>query len=76
MSERAPKQCTTCGGTGWQWLDRSWFPADGMHRVRCHICAGTGQSAYRNLASVVAEQSRRRERVAKALPLTPGATHV
>lgn len=58
MSNRV---CATCGGTGWQILDRSWFPADGFYRAKCGICEGTGRSNYRDDPKFVKEQARRRE---------------
>ncbi len=52
------RDCETCGGTGWQWLLRSWFPADGMRRSRCGICSGTGKSNYRHwMRDFVAHQA-------------------
>lgn len=44
--EKKPKNCMTCGGTGWQWLSNSWFIADGWRKEKCGICDGTGLSTY------------------------------
>lgn len=54
------KTCMTCGGTGWQLIDRSWFRSDGMSRIRCGICAGSGKSNYRDDPKFVQGQKRRR----------------
>lgn len=37
--------CVTCGGKGWQLMNNSTSLADGFHKVRCRICAGTGVSS-------------------------------
>ena len=63
--------CASCGGTGWQWPDRTWFVGDGMYKARCGICAGTGEqivSAFRDNPRWIAEQERRRSR-ASGLPV-------
>lgn len=52
--------CVSCGGTGWWWLNRSWFRHDGYRRERCAICAGTGRSAYRDSPDFVRMQRERR----------------
>lgn len=39
------KPCIICGGTGQQWLYRTWFTKDGFKRVKCNPCGGTGRSA-------------------------------
>jgi DnaJ-class molecular chaperone len=54
------KPCRTCGGTGWQWLNRSWFKTDGLRRARCGICAGTGVSSYPGDPDFVKSQAARR----------------
>lgn len=58
---KAVRDCEPCGGTGWQWLNRSWLTADGYHRERCGICGGSGKSDYRYAdARFIREQARRR----------------
>lgn len=42
------QKCMTCGGTGWQWLNRSWYTVDGKYKIRCGVCSGTGESDYHN----------------------------
>lgn len=37
-------RCRLCGGTGYLWLMRSWFLADGLTRTECPICSGDGQT--------------------------------
>ena len=59
------KTCVSCAGTGWWYLDRSWFPADGYRRVHCHICKGSGESAYRDDPEWCRQQAKKRERVAR-----------
>lgn len=58
----ADTPCVLCGGTGWQYAMKSWFHADGLSRLRCGICGGTGSSAYRPDAEYVAFQRRCRAR--------------
>ncbi len=60
--------CTTCGGTGWQWLNRSWFKTDGYYRGRCGICGGTGHSSYQNDPAFVRRQKERRAALAHRSP--------
>lgn len=53
--------CDTCGGTGWQILNRSAFASDGYRRTRCGICAGSGESDFHHHdRPFVNEQARRR----------------
>lgn len=54
--------CALCAGTGHQFVMRSWFTADGVNRIRCAICAGSGISEYRPAAGYVASQRRLRAR--------------
>ena len=54
------KRCSTCGGTGWQILNRSWFQSDGYRRERCGICSGSGSSSFKGDATFVKEQAKRR----------------
>lgn len=61
MAERA---CGSCGGTGWWWLNRSWFKTDGYRRERCHICGGTGRSDYRDSTEFVRRQAQLRRELA------------
>lgn len=62
-------KCRLCDGTGSQLVMRSWFTADGFKRIRCAICAGTGESSYRPAADYVASQ--RRFRALAAQPERP-----
>lgn len=54
------KRCATCGGTGWQILNRSWFRSDGYRRGRCGICHGSGSSSFKDETAFVKEQAKRR----------------
>ena len=52
------KDCMTCGGTGWQWLNNSWFKQDGQRRARCGVCSGTGKSDWHNYDASFVRQQR------------------
>jgi hypothetical protein len=54
------KACMTCGGTGWQWLNKSWLKQDGYRRERCGICGGTGISSYHHYDSDFVRRQRER----------------
>lgn len=51
------KQCMTCGGTGWQWLQNSWYAGD-VRKERCHICSGTGKSDHHETDSKFVRNQR------------------
>ena len=60
--EKPPHPCQVCGGTGFLTLRRSWFPADGFYRERCHICKGTKVHPFMTiLCSWATEQKKLRE---------------
>lgn len=59
------KDCNSCGGTGWWWLNRSWFTADGFAKVRCHLCKGSGKSDFRDDIAFVKSQADIRQLLAE-----------
>lgn len=54
------KDCMTCGGTGWQILNRSHYTADGYRREKCGICGGSGKSDYHHHATDFVRMQRER----------------
>jgi hypothetical protein len=44
---RKTPTCKTCGGTGWIYARNSMFRSDGYSRLRCGICKGSGEHAFR-----------------------------
>ena len=60
------KNCRTCGRTGRIYAMRSWFTADGLRRLTCGVCEGTGKSAYVPDAEYARFQARCRTAVSKA----------
>lgn len=67
------QSCVTCGGTGWQWLMRSWFLQDGYYRTRCGICSGSGVSGYRGDPKFSRWQAARRAECSPAAKTEGGA---
>ena len=37
------KACLTCQGRGFNYHLRSWFTRDGYRKIRCGLCAGSGE---------------------------------
>lgn len=58
MGER---ECQQCGGTGWLWLMRSMFTADGHRRERCGLCGGSGRFCGVGDSAFATEQRELRE---------------
>ncbi|MGV6875947.1 hypothetical protein ACUSIJ_25085 [Pseudochelatococcus sp. B33] len=62
-------ECPFCGGTGWWWLRRSIFTADGFRKERCHTCHGSGKSTEKAGRtplgrSIARDQAKFREQIA------------
>lgn len=62
--------CRTCGGTGWQWLLRTWFRGDGYRKSRCGVCGGTGKSNYRDDPAFIRGQAEIRRALGNVCLLT------